>query len=100
MKLTRPILDFYVNKDKNKWYLKKYFTNTNELGIHRPNDTEVVSRSSNGKAFAATVDEHNTYEINDFGFRGKIYEDAEVLASGCSVTFGIGLPESGRASCA
>ena len=97
IKFTRPILDFYVNNEKNQKYLKKHFTtNNSEIGIHVPGDTQVVAKYQDGRAFIGTVDEYNTYEINNFGLRGEIYKDAEVLASGCSITFGLGVPESAR----
>jgi hypothetical protein len=94
---TKNILDFYKPNEENSWYLKKYFTKTNNLGIYEPYAKNVVPSSwDNQKSFVATIDENNTYEINSFGFRGEIDENSETLASGCSITFGIGLPQSVR----
>jgi hypothetical protein len=96
MKITRDILDFYKDNDKNRWYLKKYFTNTLEMGLYQPYQKNVVHDKPNGEPFMPTVDEHNTYEINSLGFRGKVDTSTDVLGSGCSITFGIGVPENGR----
>ena len=96
--LTRNILDFYkINNEKNIYYLKKYFTKTKHLGRHEPN-SEVVFSRFNGydKDFIATVDDYNTYKINDYGFRGKNYENSDTIAFGCSITFGLGVPELTR----
>ena len=94
--LTRNILDFYKSNPQNDWYLEKYFTNTNNLGIYQPYAENVVCSSPDGSPFIGTVDEHNTYKINSFGLRGEVYENADVLASGCSITFGLGVPEEAR----
>jgi hypothetical protein len=96
VKITRNILDFYKNTEDNDFYLKKYFTNTREIGYYAPYATNVVLNKSNGESFLPTVDEHNTYEINSLGLRGELDIYADVLASGCSITFGIGVPEDGR----
>lgn len=96
MHLTRNILDFYKNNSTNDWYLEKYFTNTTKLGLYRPYATNVVHSQPDGSSFIGTVDEYNTYEINSLGFRGKIDENIDILASGCSITFGLGIPELGR----
>jgi hypothetical protein len=94
--ITRNILDFYKDTQETNWYLKKYFTNSGLLGLYQPNQKDVIHSNPNGIAFMPTVDEHNTYEINELGFRGKLDTSADVLASGCSITFGIGVPEDGR----
>jgi hypothetical protein len=95
--LTKNILDFYKPTDRNNQYLTKYFTNTNNLGLYLPNAADPVDKYPiPNQANHATIDEHNTYEINRFGFRGEIDENSDVLASGCSITFGLGVPESGR----
>jgi hypothetical protein len=96
VKITRNILNFYKDNDANNYYLKKHFTNTLEIGYYHPYAKNVVLNKSNGESFLPTVDEQNTYEINGLGMRGEVYVDADVLASGCSITFGIGVPEDGR----
>ena len=95
-KITKNILDYYKNNENNSFYLKKYFTNTLEIGYYAPHATNVVLNKSNGESFLPTVDEHNTYKINSLGLRGEVDLNADVLASGCSITFGIGIPEDGR----
>lgn len=95
--LTRNILDFYKENEKNNWYLKKYFSNTNEIGYYDEYARHPIDSKWNKKdSEIATIDELNTYEINSFGCRGKIDSNATTVASGCSITFGIGVPESGR----
>jgi len=96
MYLTENIINFYKNNNKNSRYLRKHFTSTGHVGRYDPYQTGVVDNKSNGNAFVSTVDEYNTYEINSLGLRGQVYKDVDVLASGCSITFGIGVPELGR----
>lgn len=96
VKITKNILNFYKNNENNSFYLKKYFTSTSEIGYYAPYAKDVILNKSNGESFLATVDEQNTYEINGLGLRGEVDPDADVLASGCSITFGIGVPEQGR----
>jgi hypothetical protein len=97
--LTRNILDFYKqnNDPQNLWYLEKNFTNTSNLGLYSPYAKNVVTNEWDGKTSdIRTIDEDNTYEINSLGFRGEVYESPEIIASGCSITFGLGVPELGR----
>jgi len=61
-----------------------------------PYAKNAVLKEANEYKYIGTVDADNTYEINRFGFRGEAYENPEVLASGCSITFGLGVPEEGR----
>lgn len=95
--LTNNILDFYKSSKKNEWYLKKYFSNTDKLGYYVNHRANTIDSSWNGTdSHIATIDEYNTYNINSRGFRGEFDEDSTTIASGCSITFGIGVPESGR----
>ena len=95
--LTRDILSFYKMNDENNWYLKKFFSNTKQVGIHDPGRKNVVSSYRNHKDNSVeTIDEVNTYEINSIGCRGEVDENSEIIASGCSITFGLGVPEDGR----
>lgn len=95
--LTREILFFYKETKKNTYYLKKYFSNTKEIGIYRPFTEGIVnSRHDPTNKSIETVDEVNTYKINSVGCRGEIDENSEILGSGCSITFGLGVPEDGR----
>jgi hypothetical protein len=96
IKITENILKFYKSNENTDFYLKKYFTDTLEIGYYPPYATNAILNKSNGESFLPTVDEHNTYKINSLGLRGEVDLDADVLASGCSITFGIGLPEGGR----
>jgi hypothetical protein len=95
--ITRNILKFYDLNKGNHWYLTKFFTNTKEIGFYSPHSPSAIAKEWNNKdSFVGTVDEENTYNINEFGFRGKAYEGADVLGVGCSITFGVGVPEDGR----
>jgi hypothetical protein len=96
--LTRDILSFYKLSKENEWYLKKFFSDTKQVGNYLPGSKDVVSSRRVGKYDKAveTVDEINTYEINSIGCRGEVYENSDIIASGCSVTFGLGVPEEGR----
>ena len=96
VQITRNILNLYKSNKDTEFYLKKCFTDTLEIGYYAPHATNVILNKSNGESFLPTVDEHNTYNINSLGMRGKVDLDADVLTSGCSITFGIGLPEDGR----
>jgi hypothetical protein len=96
LEFTRNILQFYKYNDNTSWYLKKYFTDTLHVGYYSPYATNAILNKSNGDPFLPTIDEINTYEINSLGLRGEVDLDADVLASGCSITFGIGVPEEGR----
>lgn len=94
--LTNEILKFYEISNNTDWYLKKYFTNSGEMGLYSAHAKDVVANSPNGDSFMGTVDEHNVYEINSMGFRGEVYESPDAIGVGCSITFGLGIPESGR----
>jgi len=95
--LTRDILPFYKNNNGNNWYIKKLFSNTKEVGVYKPfRENAVSSQRSHIDHQIETIDEVNTYEINSIGCRGEIDENSEILASGCSITFGLGVPEFGR----
>ena len=95
--LTRDILPFYKLNEDNSWYLKKFFSNTKEVGMITPGKKDVISSYRSKKDNAVeTIDEVNTYEINYIGCRGEVDESSETIASGCSITFGLGVPELGR----
>jgi hypothetical protein len=95
--LTRDIFPFYKESQENTWFLNKFFTNSKEVGTYAPGQQRVVSsQRTYTDAQIETVDEVNTYEINAIGCRGEIDENSEIVASGCSITFGLGVPELGR----
>jgi len=95
--LTRDILPFYKKNEGNSWYLDNFFLNTKKVGSYEPFQKGVISSNRNSTDTAVeTLDEVNTYEINSIGCRGEIDENSEVLGSGCSITFGLGVPEEGR----
>ena len=95
--LTRDILQFYKYNERDSWYLTKFFSETDNIGYYAPyyKGAVTASKEANQK-YAATIDDHNTYEINGLGFRGEIDKNAETIGVGCSITFGIGVQESAR----
>jgi hypothetical protein len=100
--LTQNILKSYKKNsdhdlENSNWYITKQFTNTSNIGFFKPNTKETFAKEWNGKdPFIGTVDEDTTYDINDYGLRGEVYENPDAIAFGCSITFGIGVPESAR----
>lgn len=44
--------------------------------------------------FSDDTSKKTTYNINSQGFRGKEFENIDVITLGCSITFGVGLHES------
>lgn len=95
--LTRNIFDFY-NKDViNNYYLTKFFFKNDTYGTFVPYAKNPFAKEWNGtEPFFGTLDEINDYKINRFGCRGEIDIYSEIVASGCSITFGLGIPELGR----
>ena len=51
MRITRNILDFYEENNFSRWYLKKYFTNTLEIGYYSPYATNVILNKYSGEPF-------------------------------------------------
>jgi hypothetical protein len=95
--VTRNLLDFYKINETNTWYLNKLFTATDNLGYYKPYAKNPVDTEWNQKdPYIGTIDEINTYNINGLGFRGEVYEDSDLVAIGCSITFGLGVPEYSR----
>jgi len=94
---TKNLLDSYKFNEideKSKEYLTKYFSNTDNIGRHAPYFELVFNDKHFGNI--NTVDDYNTYKINRYGLRGEIDENSDVIASGCSITFGLGVPELAR----
>jgi hypothetical protein len=88
----KNILNVYKNYKKST-YIINNFTNKKELGIYYKDNTPYSPKNKNFGL--KVVDTVNEYKINDLGFRGKLYESPEILAIGCSYTFGVGVPEDG-----
>lgn len=89
----KNILNVYKNYGKSV-YISNNFTDTQQLSIFLPNQKNPFEPKS--LDFSVNlIDEENEYEINELGFRGKLKKDAEILAVGCSYTFGVGVPENG-----
>ncbi len=93
--LTSEIINFYNFNSENNSYLIKYFTDTSQVGFYEPYAKNIFPSDAKNTKWG-TVDEHNTYKINHLGLRGEIDENADLIASGCSITFGVGVPEETR----
>ena len=93
---TKNILKYYQYNEHTSFYLDKHFIDTNVLGYHKPFSKSPFLKSPDGREYIGTIDEYNTYEMNALGFRGQVYEDANILGVGCSITYGIGVPELAR----
>lgn len=102
MDFTRDILNFYniISKDNDPgdYYLNRQLCDTGIYGYYHPNRKDPVPSKwdQSMKTQGYTIDEDNTYEINGMGCRGEVYKNSEIIASGCSITFGLGVPELGR----
>ena len=89
----KNIINVYNRYEKSK-YILNHFTDTQQLGIFLPNqENPFVPKDLYFNA--NIVDKDNEYEINELGCRGKLKNNPEILAVGCSYTFGVGLPEIG-----
>lgn len=82
-----------INEDYQN--LPKYYLNNflyNSLGCPNKNEKSFGYIGMNG----VTVDRKTEYKTNNFGFRCKDWTEAsEILAVGCSNTYGLGVPENG-----
>ncbi len=78
-----------INHLGKSHYIQNYLNN--QLGYSYKNKKQFGHNS-----FNMTVDIDTEYKVNNFGFRDKNWEGyAEVLAVGCSNTYGVGLPSDG-----
>lgn len=96
--LKKNILESYKFNEideRSKYYLIKNFSNTDNIGLYSPYQ-KLVYEKIPGRNIINTVDDYNTYEINCYGLRGEIDDNSDILASGCSITFGLGVSELGR----
>jgi hypothetical protein len=95
--LTRDILSFYNHNDDNSKYFKEHLSGNATPGFLKPfKEDPYKANPLDGELHFGIVDDNNTYSINSLGLRGNVYENSEIVASGCSVTFGVGVPELGR----
>lgn len=92
---NKNILDSYENY-KESVYILNNFTDVSHLGIFEPNAKELFKyKKTKDSDDVYIVDNDNDYFINELGFRGKIKNSPEIIATGCSFTFGLGVPEDG-----
>ena len=91
----KNILDTYRDY-KNSSYILNNFTSPEWLSIYPPNRSNPFAEINKGDTLGIqVVDRDNDYNINELGFRGDINYDSEIIALGCSYTFGVGVPEDG-----
>jgi hypothetical protein len=82
-------------KDLLKFYKKDVRNSDMNPGVMKIGWEEYVARGIEG---FQTLDDVNSYVINNNGYRGENFTDAkpaDIVAGGCSITFGIGVPENG-----
>lgn len=92
-------LNAIISKDKatNEEYKKspQYYIDNflkNSLGMKHKNQNVYGHGTSSG----VVVDKNTNYKTNNFGFRDEDWNgQAEVLAMGCSNTYGVGVPVEG-----
>ncbi len=92
--LPKEYLEKYKNKDYSdelKNFIKSIYGN--ELaGGPNPNSSQYGFRSGD-----IILDEKTLYRHNQFGYRSSFWDGShEILALGCSHTYGNGIPEEGR----
>lgn len=94
--MNKNIINFYKNNQNNS-YLLDNFTKTKKMGRFTPYEKNLFKTDITKNIDQLTaIDDHNDYYINEFGFRGKIDIDSDIIGAGCSFTFGSGVPENGR----
>lgn len=91
------ISDFYTFNKNNNDFLMNFSKNT-VFGWHKDLYVEMVPGEQRevykfNKKNNGTIDEENIYNINELGLRGLNYQNPEIIAAGCSITFGMGIPE-------
>lgn len=86
-----------VSKESNtdyelgsEYYIENFLKNS--LGFSNKNQEYLGVQKSNG----VLVDGKTSYRLNNFGFRDEDWHgNAEILAVGCSNTYGVGVPANG-----
>lgn len=93
---NKNILDIYQNYQESEYILNNFVDNS-PFGLYGSH-TKNLFEYQNSKDFfdIRVVDKDNKYFVNELGFRGEIKSNAEIIALGCSYTFGVGIPENGR----
>jgi hypothetical protein len=92
---NKNILEIYKNYEQSSYILNN-FTDQERIGIFAPNQNNPFAFREIDNSFEIQlVDKNNDYKINELGLRGKLNKNSEILAVGCSYTFGVGLPQEG-----
>lgn len=94
--MTKEVLWNYDYNSDNKKYLDFYLSNLINNAFPA-GKTDMKSRQLNAEKGINTFDDVNEYIINSNGFRSSEFSvgNTDILAVGCSITFGIGVPIDG-----
>lgn len=94
--MTIDILEQYSYNEETKKLLDFYLLQLNSPSFI-PGIIKMTRDNLNVQEGLTTFDEVNEYKINNNGFRGSNFtnKQVDILGAGCSVTFGIGVPEDG-----
>lgn len=93
--ISKNILNYYQYNDHNEFYLLKNFSNIGYFGAFKSFEYKPFSEGPHNRNKVKTLDDCNTYDINELGLRGTFNINAEIIGAGCSFTFGVGIPEEG-----
>jgi hypothetical protein len=94
--LSNENILYSYEKYKESVYILNNLTDVSPIGIFEPNAKQLFKYIKNKDPYdLQVVDSDNDYFINQLGFRGKIKNNPEIIAIGCSFTFGLGVPENG-----
>lgn len=94
--MTTNILKPYFYDEQTKSFLN-FYSNKLTNPSFEPGILKMTRDNVRGRDGLTTFDEVNEYMINSNGFRGQEFlnKKIDILGAGCSVTFGIGVPEDG-----
>jgi hypothetical protein len=94
--LSNKNILYSYEKYKESVYILNNFTDVSPIGIFEPDAKELFKYiKSKDPHDLQVLDSDNDYFVNQLGFRGKIKNNPEIIAIGCSFTFGVGVPENG-----
>lgn len=91
----KNFLEVYEYDEKN-YYLTRHFSDNDQIGTNARNAEDPYKYRIDGNVTdIQLIDKENSYYINELGLRGRINYKSDILAIGCSYTFGMGVPEEG-----
>jgi hypothetical protein len=93
--MTKNILNYYSKSILTQNFLNNFLENKH-IGLFEPGTNNVYKKDGKDLSQTHTLDDINKYSINSYGLRGKeINSEIDILAVGCSFTFGVGVPDNG-----